>query len=744
MRRWILLLVCLSAGIVLVRHLQTYDLTLYTVYFERDAYRASQWLHGEIIWYGPELWGGGNTPGPFLYILNVPPLMVRDHPMSIVIYTYALFSISLVVMYCVFSKTYGPAASAIAVLLVGFNNYLFLDMKVGWNPTESFLPFAIWLWMVLRFTVHRGRVIWFCLAAALTGLLAQIHASYVFHTITLFGLAFLLRRDIRWKGFLSGYVCLVLPVIPYLVYVTCSGDPFVEDVMDRAYRDNLTYFESFEPLRSFHTLSILFWEQPGNLNPHSMSFFSALEPMPAAGAAQAVLAAARATVLLSVAVALSFQLAGVAGVLRGTPIRRWISAVADGRALATRHVVLLALLAVPILFFHSFLGTDIVRPFHYYYILLFPGSLLIGLCVARTARILWSQGRSYVWRGVGRTLGTIQVGVLAAGLIATAIGILAPQRPKLQRYGTALIFYHDAVQLCREIIDRTGLPPDSFGEKVFVQHNLPVISFPHLYEREYALRDSAPPPYDDAIRRLGGGIYITRASGSLEDLASRESRPLRIHWSESIQGYVPFFLYAYHLEPVDEFAHSNMHNGSNPYILTPSDRELLARTHENAWIADGARLPDGRGVRYEVLIELETVNLPIRFRIDLEAESEQRHVVNARIESPYLTGFSAESGMSMMLVEPRLVMIGADGRSLLCPLYARTSNPQHQYSLGEGGFGYFNTPFEVRMQHEPIGPIREIWFEAYCAINTRTHKRINSIRTPLVVPDTPISGELPP
>lgn len=48
--------------------------TVFYVFQERDLLRALGLLNGNFIFFGSELTGGGNLPGPFYYLLLSPPL----------------------------------------------------------------------------------------------------------------------------------------------------------------------------------------------------------------------------------------------------------------------------------------------------------------------------------------------------------------------------------------------------------------------------------------------------------------------------------------------------------------------------------------------------------------------------------------------------------------------------------------------------------------------------------------------
>src|SRR3989338_2585401 len=54
----------------------TYKSTVFTIFQGRDLRRAIDLLEGEWIWHGPELVGGGSSPGPFYFWWLALPLSI--------------------------------------------------------------------------------------------------------------------------------------------------------------------------------------------------------------------------------------------------------------------------------------------------------------------------------------------------------------------------------------------------------------------------------------------------------------------------------------------------------------------------------------------------------------------------------------------------------------------------------------------------------------------------------------------
>src|SRR4051812_7452942 len=62
--------------ILCVNSLRIFSFIIPSVFQARDLDRASLLTHGQFIFFGPEVTGGGNLPGPFYYVLLAIPKLL--------------------------------------------------------------------------------------------------------------------------------------------------------------------------------------------------------------------------------------------------------------------------------------------------------------------------------------------------------------------------------------------------------------------------------------------------------------------------------------------------------------------------------------------------------------------------------------------------------------------------------------------------------------------------------------------
>lgn len=735
------LLVVLTVFFVIFRHFQTYDLAFYHIYFERDVYRAANILNGHHIFYGPELWAGGNTPGPFLYYFNSIALLFFNHPVSIIFFIYIQLGLSLLLLYSIIYRYLGVVAAAVAVLLAATNNYLFLDLKNSWNPTELFFLYSVFIFLLMKFFSDKGRVCFLFAASFLVGLVSQVHLSFFVQAFTIIILIILLRRDIGWKGGLSGALFLLLPLLPYLIYFLVSGDPFLEGIFDRKYTGNVSYYETYDPRRIMKALELMFWGRPGNLN-HEMSFLSAFlnwgNPL--------------LQMIHDIILNLTKFLVSLVCllVIETFFVRETLNLIAkyffrkERQSFQMKYnksvIVSIVLLLVPSVFFFPFLGNEQIHPFHYYYIALFPFCIFVGVCFSYFLKWLWPATNPFKLtaivlpndsyaslnsmeggkRGFGiggftrKLFVIIQSTAFGLFIILSIVGIGVPLQSKFGQIGDSLLFFGDAVKLSRMIIDRTGVTPEEFTKKTFIKGTSSVGLFPYLYEREYFLRSRKGPITKKEKFDNFSGLFISRGDSVLESL--QKFLPVRINWIEKYLGYSGFSLYSYSTMPSKGYRYSNMTNMSNPYILSPENMFLIWKTKDQKLIVNAKKNNDG-----EILIKsmIELPNSKLAFGLNVSGKKKE-HQVNVRIFSPFLSGLGSESGKAVYMINPRLLVEGGNDKFEI-PINGDTffSGLEKRFGMGGGDY-YYNAPFEVYSDCR-LNNIEKITFFADKVVNWRYH-----------------------
>ncbi len=203
---WFLILCFLSTTIL---HFCSIDPTLF-IFQTRDLFRMQQISDGIPIFYGPELLGGGHTPGPFYYLMFLIPYVLGG--MGGVIFSFKLyfgFSISAITIFGF--KRWGKT-SAIVIFLLLTTSYFFQRLLAS-NLNPSAAPvFAIILTILLLLIKDSwGFKKWF-LYCLIINLAIQVHASFmIFYLFSVF----LLRKK-HLKQIIMGFILSLSAYIPYL------------------------------------------------------------------------------------------------------------------------------------------------------------------------------------------------------------------------------------------------------------------------------------------------------------------------------------------------------------------------------------------------------------------------------------------------------------------------------------------------------------------------------------------------
>ena len=235
-------------------------IALPSIYQARDIVRSLEIFNkGNFIWYGPDLTGGGQLPGPFYYYVIGPLTALFSNFMASYYLQYALavFSVIIVVRLLLTQKN---VEGAILFCLVFLSSPFFsFQLSDFWNPSFLFFFLALFFWSIHSSHSPRG-----LFAAALIAALAvQIHYSALLLLPIL--LAYSLKRQ---HGLLLRTLALFsLPFLPYVLYLCFRGQDsslywHPLGGMHRLLAKSLTFFSGenasvFSPLRLRRLTSLL-------------------------------------------------------------------------------------------------------------------------------------------------------------------------------------------------------------------------------------------------------------------------------------------------------------------------------------------------------------------------------------------------------------------------------------------------------------------------------------------------------
>lgn len=185
MQRWHIraLLLALVAVFVVRCHL----LMNFSVFMERDLYRALALLEGHFPAWGPEVYGGGRLAGPFFYYLIALPLMLSPGVMPLHLFLSACTFGGLSYFTLRLDREEGWEA-ALGFLCILLGSWLFMETTFLWNPS-FLLPFAAAYHFCGSRWLGTKRIGWLFLAGFVAGLAVQIHGS-----------AWLLLAPLAWQA----------------------------------------------------------------------------------------------------------------------------------------------------------------------------------------------------------------------------------------------------------------------------------------------------------------------------------------------------------------------------------------------------------------------------------------------------------------------------------------------------------------------------------------------------------------
>lgn len=161
---------------------------IFYMFQDRDMSRAQALLDGKMIFFGPELTGGGNLPGPFYYFLLSPPIWLGLGWMGAWYWMFVLIAAGAVCGWYFIRSKYDSVTASVWLLIFSFLQPIHHLTITFFNPSFNILFLVLAnILTVLAFTSEkqkvRDRSILF--AFLISGLIIQIHYSGITHLLAL-------------------------------------------------------------------------------------------------------------------------------------------------------------------------------------------------------------------------------------------------------------------------------------------------------------------------------------------------------------------------------------------------------------------------------------------------------------------------------------------------------------------------------------------------------------------------------
>ncbi len=200
--------------------------TTFYAFQTRDLRRAAELLAGHPIFYGPEMTGGGNLPGPFYYFLLLPSMLFGAQWEAAWAEMVILAAAAGAMVWMYFRSNTQPMVGLLACSFVAGAAFTQHFLSLFINPSYQFVVLVPALLLVCRAfdpAVNlRARDRSFIGAALLTGLGIQIHFSILALFPALLWLQFFAERNggsrVSGKAVWSALLALVVPSVPYLAW----------------------------------------------------------------------------------------------------------------------------------------------------------------------------------------------------------------------------------------------------------------------------------------------------------------------------------------------------------------------------------------------------------------------------------------------------------------------------------------------------------------------------------------------
>lgn len=209
----LVLLLLFIAGYLRLSHPEA---CYFNEFAERDWYRTYEILHGEKFHLsGSELSQGGRLPNPYLYWLQLIPMIISSDPYSLFYFIGILNLIALYFCYRFGAKFFGYTAGVISLGLFTAFPLSTMCLRYLWNPTLMF-PFIIIPIYCLVSSLQQPKLRYLIITAISIPIAISCHISGVY--LIILSILFLLifkpkfsKRD--YAIALIVFFCMFLPFI---------------------------------------------------------------------------------------------------------------------------------------------------------------------------------------------------------------------------------------------------------------------------------------------------------------------------------------------------------------------------------------------------------------------------------------------------------------------------------------------------------------------------------------------------
>jgi hypothetical protein len=211
------ILIFLILGLALFLRARLPDASYLNVYAARDIQRSILLLEGkEFQWYGSETTYTKRLPGPFLYFLQLPALMVTYDPIGLIVWIALLTTIAIYLIYKIGEEFLGKGVGLYAALLWAVFPLSISSLRWYWNPVYIFPFITLALYLVLQMTL-RGKTYLFPVIIGLILLSGQLHLSAYFLFISLLLIVILFKIKPSRRDILLTLLIVLVVNIPYFI-----------------------------------------------------------------------------------------------------------------------------------------------------------------------------------------------------------------------------------------------------------------------------------------------------------------------------------------------------------------------------------------------------------------------------------------------------------------------------------------------------------------------------------------------
>jgi hypothetical protein len=212
----------------LLNPLELLDQTYFYIFQGRDIDRARLILQGKGVFFGPEMTGGGNLPGPLYYVLLAVGLLFKSNWLSSWWIQYVLAFVGSIFGAYAFRKS-SPIVRLFCVALFATAPFTAWFLQVFLN-VSSLIPFVAaaltFIWIAFIDEDSKRRNFAFMAGSLLIGIGLQFHLSILFLFAAMLYIQFFSKRigvmPVPGEIFFKGLFLFFLPSIPYFVWLICA------------------------------------------------------------------------------------------------------------------------------------------------------------------------------------------------------------------------------------------------------------------------------------------------------------------------------------------------------------------------------------------------------------------------------------------------------------------------------------------------------------------------------------------